>query len=134
MVIPNPRARNNLEDCNPLQQTAATTSTVKAKDKEKLNMVLPQRLNEVTLHNRYSILLASALNETIEDKSIHESNDAANNKLESNINSINSQKEHKRREDTDQLTTSKQDNKAKKERSSIAFLSSVIRFLNASMD
>ena len=91
-VVPRPRPRN-MADCNPLHRSkaAATTTTVKAKEKGNLDMLIPQRLNEVPLHNRYSILSDSTLSETKEDNNSHESNDTGDNELESNINSTKSQ-------------------------------------------
>ena len=56
-VVPNPHP-SNMADCNPLHpsKAAATTTTVTAKERGKLDMLMPQKLNEVTLHNKYSIV------------------------------------------------------------------------------
>ena len=103
-----PRPRN-MADCNPLHRSkaAAAATTVKAKEKGELDMLIPQRHNEVTLHNRYSVLSDSTLSETKEDDNSHESNDTEDNEHESNINSTKLQQKQKRRIDKDHSITSK---------------------------
>lgn len=55
----------------------------KSQRKSEVDMLMPQRLNEVTLHTRYSILSDSALNEAREDNTSEDNNDTEDNKLKS---------------------------------------------------